>query len=183
MKILSTAVSDHIANGESAVSFSKRVGDMSHSFKQLLASMTTILADDGHGGKVIIWNGKSSMIMADAKLWLKRNDDTLIKFSMLLFKTPEQLVLDELGMSPVRNSDIDKRKMYQHLLETYQSLGIQNWVETGAPVGLRSILAHRYGYELTAEFNNMLSVVMKEADDWLIFNLQQVMIEDDLRTM
>ena len=181
MKILSTVVTDHVANGDRAVNLKLKVSEMTPLFSELVASDKYILADDGLGNKVIIWNSPTAMLLTDAKAWLKRSDNTELKFSVLLFKSPEEQALEELGILQVRSGVVNNRTLYTQLIETYQALGIHNWVETGAPVGLRSILAYRYGYEMNPTFNTMLSHVMKEADEWLIYNLQQVTIESDLR--
>ena len=180
MKILSTLVSDHVASRNQGLSFAKKFSDIPETFKELLDG-NYILADDGVGNKLIVWNRATCMIFADARVWLKRQDESVIKFSVLFFKTPEQLALEEMGIRPLHKQYVDGRTLYGQLIETYMSLGIDNWVEQGAPVGLRSIVAYQHGYTMTPEFNTALSTAMAEADNWLIYNLQQVTIESDLR--
>lgn len=179
MKILSTVVSDHVNQSNQGLTFARRINEIPYSFKELLTD-DGYLVDDGIGGKVIMWNKPTCMIFADAKAWAKRERRVVIRFSVLFFKSDIQLAIEEMGMAPIIPQYIDDRKLYAQLLETYASLGITNWVETGSPVGLRSIVAYQHGYKLDSQFNYALSDAIAEADKWLVFNLTQVKIDEEL---
>lgn len=169
---MNTLVSDHFAKGNKGIGFTKTLNELSSEFKDLLDD-NYILSDDGKGNKMVLWNKHSSIIIANQKEWNKRDTGVKIRFSVLFYKSPEEKALDQMGLGTVSKS-IDAGTLYRDLIETYTTLGISNWVKDGAPVGLRSIVAYRHGYNMNKEFNDALGVAMKSADGWLVSNMTTV---------
>lgn len=161
MKILTTMVSDHIGrNNERAVIFSKRYVDLPTSFKKIISAEGGLTENN-----LRVWFTSDSMIAVSAEDWSNRDNGLEIKFSVLLFMTPVELALREIGIDSARPVELDLTLLCKQLVNTYFSLGVTNWVDEGMPIGIRSIVAFRYGYDMSTEFNNMLTEAMKIVDE------------------
>ena len=181
MKILTTLVNDHSKQSDGkGVCFTKSYKQLSESFKALLQDHVPILADDGVGNKLILWNTANCMIFANARCWTKKENAKPIRFSVLFFKSKEQLALEDMGICQTHRTDINARQLYADLLKTYDTLGISNWIESGAPPGIRTMVAYQHGYVVDKAFNDALSIALSQADSWMLFNLTQVHIEEEL---
>lgn len=165
MAIMTTMIIDHIEGGQKAVGFTKRYDELSHSFCEILKEQNVTMI---HKNKTLhVWSLPNAMIFVEG--WDQREKGK-IKVAVLFFRSEIENGLYDMGISVVNDKAIEISQLKDDLVDTYQSLGISDWIREGMPAGVRNIVAYRHGYRMTNEYNNMLTEAMALADASLANN-------------
>lgn len=162
MKTITTEVIKLNQRGINAVTFKKSFMDLPTIFRVTMTGDNGYL-DDG----VRVWSTNGFILMVDDHTWNKclNCESTLMFIGVAVFPTPIEVVINKMGMGPVRQK-VSLSRLCEQLEETYAALDVDSWIRDGIPAGIRTIVANRYGYELNSDFMDTLDRAIKIVDEW-----------------
>lgn len=162
MKKITTLVTEASLRGDKAVTFSVTANTIPPELKErmppyggtLTKGMRTYVRDN-----VIIY--------VDDDAYNNGSDDTPITIGIVIASSPVEKILQDMNIAtvaPVPNAE----QLSAQLIDTYDALGVHDWIHNPVPSGIRSIVAYRYGYTLNQEYNEAFNEAWVLADNALL---------------
>ena len=163
MKKITTLVNNATNKGDRAVTFTIPSMTIHHRLQNRMPKNGGTLDNNG----IRTYVNDNIIIYVDDAAYQSTDKHTPVHIGVVVTPSSVELILRDMGLTQKPRVLTSVNELSLQLIQTYNDLGVYDWIHQEVPDGIRSMVAYQYGYTMDAAYNAAFNKAWSMADDYL----------------
>ena len=164
MKKITTLINNVSLQGDRAVTFTVPQHQLHHRLQTKMPLNGGTLSNDG----IRTYVNDNVIIYVDDEAYQSTDKCTPVHVGIVIVPSSVEIILRDMGLTQKPRALTSVNELSLQLIQTYNDMGVYDWIHQKVPNGIRSMVAYQYGYNMDELYNAAFNKAWSMADDYLL---------------